>query len=105
MTVRLAVLPYVLFCTSAFAHDTWSNGMEVPTWVKAACCGPQDVHHLRPDQVHRVSADYYQVDGYHSRIPVQVASPSQDGDYWIFYRDNIGGNQSGVYCFFVPMNF
>ena len=32
-----------------------------------------------------------------------VGAPSQDGDYWIFYRDNMGGSQSSVYCFFVPM--
>ena len=48
---------------------------------------------------------YYKVDGYDSEIPVKVALPSQDGDYWIFYRDNVGGGQSTVYCFFVPMNF
>ena len=77
----------------------------VPRWVKAACCGPDDAHHLRPDQVHRVSDDYYMVDGYRYRIPARDALPSQDGDYWIFYRDGEGGNQSIVYCFFVPMNF
>jgi hypothetical protein len=64
-----------------------------------------DVHHLRPDQVHRFSDDYYTVDGYHYRIPAWTALPSQDGDYWIFYRDDVGGAQSGVYCFFVPMAF
>ena len=70
-------------------------------------------HHLTPDQVHRY-ADYYRVDGYHRPIPIRLALPSQDGDYWIFYRDkdgapgaNGGGSdgQSGVYCFFVPMGF
>ena len=39
------------------------------------------------------------------RIPARDALPSQDGDYWIFYRDGQGGSQSIVYCFFVPMNF
>ena len=63
------------------------------------------MHHLTPDQVHRISADYYMVDGYHQRIPASSALPSQDGDYWIFYRDDGGGSQSGVYCFFVPMDF
>ena len=53
----------------------------------------------------RVSDDYYMVDGYYRQIPVKVALPSQDGDYWIFYRDNVSGGQSTVYCFFVPMNF
>ena len=89
----------------AAAHDMWANGDIVPGWVKSACCGPDDAHHLRPDQVHRVSDDYYMVDGYRYRIPARQALPSQDGDYWIFYRDEGAGAQSGVYCFFVPMGF
>ena len=88
----------------AHAHDVWVNGMPVPSWIKAACCGPADAHHLTPDQVHR-SDDYYQVDGYHVPIPAKFALPSQDGDYWIFYRQGNDGFQSGVYCFFVPMEF
>ena len=106
MKIRLCALVFSGFLgfahSGAEAHDVWSNGQPVPGWVKAACCGPEDVHHLRPDQVHRIS-DYYEVDGYQYRIPIQKALPSQDGDYWIFYRDNIGGPQSGVFCFFVPM--
>ena len=58
-----------------------------------------------PDQVHRISDDYYSVDGYVRRIPVGQALPSQDGDYWIFYRDDGANGQSGIYCFFVPMAF
>jgi hypothetical protein len=64
-----------------------------------------DAHHLRPDQLHRVSDDYYEVDGYYHRVPVSQALLSQDGDYWIFYRDNLSDGQSGIYCFFVPMDF
>ncbi|MGO9423440.1 hypothetical protein [Roseiarcus sp.] len=89
----------------AAAHDVWANGVIVPGWVKSACCGPDDAHHLRPEQVHRVSDDYYTVDGYRYRIPARAALPSQDGDYWIFYRDDGSGGQSTVYCFFVPMGF
>jgi len=111
MTARLAVISFILCCGSSLccgasqAHDLWADGSIVPPWIKAACCGPDDVHHLRPDQVHRISDDYYMVDGYRHRIPAKDALPSQDGDYWIFYRDGRGGNQSMVYCFFVPMNF
>ena len=110
MLVRLAAISILLssgaLCVDAAqAHDYWSNGKAVPAWVKAACCGPEDVHHLTPDQVHRISDGYYQVDGYNRPVPVSSALPSQDGDYWIFYRDNVGGTQSGVYCFFVPMAF
>jgi hypothetical protein len=102
-----------LAAVPACAHDQWTNGAPIPDWVKASCCGPADAHHLTSDQVHRY-ADYYRVDGYHRPIPIALALPSQDGDYWIFYRDkdgapgvNGGGSdgQSGVYCFFVPMAF
>ncbi len=55
--------------------------------------------------MHRISDDYYSVDGYVRHIPVGQALPSQDGDYWIFYRDDGASGQSGVYCFFVPMAF
>jgi hypothetical protein len=97
----------------ACAHDQWKDGAPIPSWVKASCCGPEDAHHLTPGQVHRYS-DYYRVDGYHRPIPISVALPSQDGDYWIFYREKDGApsangagsdGQSGVYCFFVPMAF
>jgi hypothetical protein len=103
--VLALILGCCLTCGGAEAHEVWANAEPVPDWVKASCCGPADAHHLRPDQVHRVSDDYYMVDGYHYRIPAKDALPSQDGDYWIFYRDGNGGNQSIVYCFFVPMNF
>jgi hypothetical protein len=105
MYARIAALLFALSASGADAHDYWSDGKSVPNWVKASCCGPADAHHLRPDQVHRISDDYYSVDGYVRRIPVGQALPSQDGDYWIFYRDDGSGIQSGVYCFFVPMAF
>lgn len=100
------VLWLLMMCADkAQAHDYWADGKSIPNWIKSSCCGPADAHHLRPDQVHRVSDDYYQVDGYSRRIPVGQALPSQDGDFWIFYRDDGSMGQSGVYCFFVPMNF
>ena len=114
----------LLGSSPCWAHDEWADGKPIPDWVKASCCGPADAHHLKPEQVHRISADYYEVDGYHRRIPVGQALPSQDGDYWIFYRDagdscapgfdqhnhpikscTHDNDQSSVYCFFVPMNF
>lgn len=106
MIVRLTLLSVTLTCNSAQAHDQWANKRIVPAWVKAACCGPEDVHHLRPDQVHRISDDYYRVEGFPKPVPARAALPSQDGEYWIFYKDDsAGGAQSLVYCFFVPMNF
>jgi len=102
---RLLVIAFSLVHAHlAHAHDVWVNGTPVPSWIKAACCGPADAHHLTPDQVHR-SDDYYQVDGYHVPIPAKFALPSQDGDYWIFYRQGKDGFQSGVYCSLCRWNF
>jgi len=104
--MRWTSLAVCLLTTApASAHDTWANGAPVPWWVKKACCGPADAHHLRPDQVRRVSENNYEVDGYFRPIPVDEALPSQDGEYWIFYKDNKSGSQTGVFCFFVPMNY
>ena len=100
---------------SATSHDEWANGQPVPAWIKAACCGPADAHRLRPDQVHDMG-EYYQVDGYSKqiakfmlvdghRVPAYNVIPSQDGSYWLFYRDQITGGQSDPFCFFVPMDF
>jgi hypothetical protein len=105
MIARIAAVLFALSAGGADAHDYWSDGKPIPDWVKASCCGPADAHHLRPEQVHRISDDYYSVDGYIRQIPVGQALPSQDGDYWIFYRDDGANGQSGVYCFFVPMAF
>lgn len=110
-SIALAIVLNFSSTPSALAHDYWSNGKPVPAWVKASCCGQADAHHLRPDQVHQTDdGAFYIVDGYEKKIPADQALPSQDGDYWIFYRDNTSTDgkyhsQSGVYCFFVPMEF
>jgi hypothetical protein len=117
MISRLALAAYFFTITSVAAHDEWSNGKPVPAWVKASCRGPADAHRLTPDMVRRISDSSYQVDGYSEPIPVAKALPSQDGDYWIFYASEHKecaieaplkcwqAPQSGVYCFFVPMEF
>jgi hypothetical protein len=49
--------------------------------------------------------DGWHVDGYPDPLPYGKELPSQDGDYWIFYRawDSGGKKQySVVYCFFAP---
>ena len=53
----------LLLSSPACAHDRWADGSPVPAWVKAACCGPEDVHHLRPEQV-RLTPEGYLVEGY-----------------------------------------
>lgn len=86
----------------ALAHDVWVNGDPVPAWVKRQCCGPDDVHHLRDDQVH-VTPDGYRLDGYRTPIPGSRLAPSPDGNWWVFYREYPDGTQSSVYCFFGPL--
>jgi hypothetical protein len=80
MATVLALLP-----VPALSHDVWSNGQPITDWVKSSCCGPADAHHLTPDRVARRDEDYYLVAGYARPIPAKRASPSQDGEYWIFY--------------------
>ena len=58
---------------------------------------------LRPDQVRQNARGDYVVQGYHDPIAAKFALPSADGDYWIFYRDNLDGSRSAVFCFFVPI--
>jgi hypothetical protein len=89
--------------TAAQSHDQWSNGDPVPPWVKSACCGPEDIHHLDPSQVH-LRDDGYHVDGYPKVVPVKSMIPSPDGDWWIFYRVYSDGSYSSVYCFFGPFS-
>ena len=61
--MRVLVLSMLLAAAvPAQAHDVWSNGKAVPGWVKAACCGPEDVHHLDATQVH-AAADGWHVEG------------------------------------------
>jgi hypothetical protein len=84
------------------AHDEWADGNLVPAWVKSSCCGPDDVHHLTTRQV-RAMADGWHVEGYKDVLPYGKELPSQDGDYWIFYKNYPDGTQTPVYCFFAPV--
>ena len=105
MLSRISAAILIASIGPASAHEVWADGNPVPSWVRQACCGPDDVHHLRPDQVHRISDDYYMVDGYYRPISVKAVLPSQDGEYWIFYKNNKSGSQTGVFCFFAPLDF
>jgi hypothetical protein len=99
----LALGAFLAMDAEASAHDVWSNGDVVPDWVKKACCGPDDVHHLTADQVHLTKAGW-RVDGYPDLIPIGKELPSPDGGYWIFYRTLDNGDKSIVYCFFTPFS-
>ena len=82
------------------AHQLWTDGTPVPEWVRNACCGPSDLHHLRPAQVHRMPGRYA-VEGLPDLVPFAKTLPSQDGDYWIFDRTFDDGTHY-VFCFFAP---
>jgi hypothetical protein len=98
----LLALHLLALAAPARAHDFWANGEPVPPWVKASCCGPQDVHHLRPGAVH-VMADGYHIDGLDTIVPIARALPSPDGSYWGFW--NAGAEPKPViFCFFAPVN-
>jgi hypothetical protein len=97
----LAVVIAVAFIEDAQAHDEWTNGTPVPAWVKSSCCGPEDVHHLTAKEV-RALPDGWHVAGYKEVIAYGRELPSQDGDYWIFYKEFPDRTQSPVYCFFAP---
>lgn len=99
--ILLAACVILAVIEGAGAHDVWANGSEVPAWVKSSCCGPEDVHHLTSAQV-RALADGWHVEGYPRPIAYGRELPSQDGDYWIFYRRFSDGNVTPVYCFFAP---
>jgi hypothetical protein len=100
---RVLVLALLLAAARlpAHAHDAWENGQPVPAWVKSTCCGPEDVHHLKASQV-RALKDGWHVEGYKDVLPYGKELPSEDGDYWIFYRDYPDGTQTPVDCFFAP---
>lgn len=95
--LAIAVL---LLATPAGAHTRWADGTPVPEWVRDACCGPSDVHHLTPGQV-RITPAGYRIEGIRDLVPFAKTLDSQDGDYWIFFRDFPDGTQY-VFCFFAP---
>jgi hypothetical protein len=108
-----AFLTAVLFSAAASAHERWADGTMVPAWVKAQCCGVEDIHHLRPDEVHRVDCGgrlCYRIDGLDGLIRYDQALPSQDGEYWIFYHNDENPESDSrelkgvvMTCFFVPI--
>lgn len=101
MRAALGVFAALLLASRADAHTIWADGAPVPDWVRDACCGPSDVHHLAPNQVHLVPTGY-RIDGVREVVPFSKTLESQDGDYWIFYRNFDDGTQY-VFCFFAPL--
>lgn len=104
ISIGIAFCEILMTARPCWSHDVWSDGEPVPAWVASVCCGPEDVHHLSPEQVHR-ETDGFRVDGYPFLISAKSLLPSQDGDWWIFYNRVEIDSFSRVYCFFGPMNF
>jgi hypothetical protein len=84
----------------AAGHDVWLNRAQVPPWVKKACCGPSEVHHLSADEVHALP-DGYHIDGLATVIPYSRVQPSPDGEFWGFW--NPYASNPVVFCFFAGM--
>ena len=101
--MRHILFAAILFAAPASAHDFWSNGEPVPAWVKSACCGPEDVHHLNPAAVH-IMPDGYHIDGIKTVVPADKALPSPDGTYWGFWIDSPSIPEPHIFCFFAPLN-
>lgn len=83
-----------------WGHDFWSNGERVPDWVKAACCGPADAHHIKKSAVH-IKSDGYHIDGITTVVPIEQALPSMDGGVWGFWLPAMEPHPN-IYCFFYP---
>jgi hypothetical protein len=47
-------------------------------------------------------ADGWHIDGYPKVVPYGRELPSEDGDYWAFFKRYQDGSWSPVYCLFVP---
>ena len=82
----------------AFAHDQWADGSAVPPWVKAMCCGENDVHR---DVRIRYSGGQVYVEGLRNPVDAEKVFDSRDGHVWAFYSP-YAGEQATVYCLFVP---
>ena len=99
--LRLVVLASLL-ASPAVAHDFWANGEPVPPWVKASCCGPNDVHKI-PASAISIQADGYHISGLTTVVPMAKALPSPDGFYYGFWNE-AGEPNPVIFCFFAPLN-
>jgi hypothetical protein len=98
----ICFLSLICVCEPSLAHDYWSDGEPVPAWTKRWCCGPSDVHRLKPGAVH-IMEDGYHVDGLEIVLPFSKAMPSPDGHYWAFFLEE-DGPKAHVACFYAPVN-
>lgn len=86
----------------ARAHDRWSNGEELPTWLKVFCCTKADVHRLNSSAVHAMS-DGYHIDGLKTIVPYDRVMRSEDEFYWAFWNPT-AEPEPDIFCFLAPPN-
>lgn len=87
--MKIFLFAFLLGITPCTAHDFWADGTAVPVWVKSSCCGADDAHLLREDQIH-VLSDGIHIDGRENIVPYDKVLPSQDGQIWGFWNDKLG---------------
>lgn len=104
LMVFIIVAAFMAAIRASHAHDYWATGEPIPAWIKASCCGPEDVHRYTMDQIRETKGGYI-VPGYKSVIPNNKPLASQDQYAYVFFRDYPDGSQSGVYCIFLPVSF
>ncbi len=97
-----AAIALLLLTSPAAPHDRWGNGDPVEPWVKAQCCGPNDVHKI-PASAITIRPDGYHIEGLTTVVPMGRALPSPDGSYWGFWR-NESEPDPIIFCFFAPLN-
>jgi hypothetical protein len=103
---RLIALAMLFAAVQAQAHEQWADGSAIPSWVKSACCGPQDAHVIDSGDVSGPDAHgYYRVKDVGIPVPGDHVFDSQDGSTWVFYAPNLPPSQRYVYCLFLSRSF
>jgi hypothetical protein len=120
---KLLVLPMALAAFTAMAveaasaHDKGCDGNLVPGRIKSDCCGENEEHQLKPEQISRGSNHEYIVsfEDYTFVIPEEKALPSSDPCSHIFFPNMWVETDSGdqvrdprmpnVRCFLTPLDF
>lgn len=82
-------------------HNQWADGGRVPPWIKSMCCGEADAHQLGPED-YTSEEDGYHIKGLDHIVPFKDVIPSQDGQWWAFWNENLGPGAT-IYCFFAPL--
>lgn len=98
----ILIVGLLALSTQAQSHDRWGNGDPVEPWVRAQCCGPQDVHRIPASAIH-IMADGFHIDDIETVVPMSKVLPSPDGFYYGFWNP-LGEPKPVIFCFFAPLN-